>query len=221
MVAQRFACRYSRTQYAGVGVDSECTILAIAAGQHGKRAGSVSLGKLSLVPRRRNAAFTRDDPDLEQPTQTVPQIMFAVCHAGACTHHLHIACFGAAQIAHAVAVGDRTFADISDDFHIVVRVRREAGLRGNLVVVPHADIAPVHAAGVIVRGKGEMMVGLQPAMIGLAKRGEGAVLNHQPRTGCNFGHWIFRIGGDVDRRDWSGDREQSGAFKSGGGRARR
>jgi hypothetical protein len=50
-----------------------------------------------------------------------------VADAGARAHHLDVARLGAALVAQVVLVGDRAFADIGDDLHVGVRVRREAG----------------------------------------------------------------------------------------------
>jgi hypothetical protein len=50
-----------------------------------------------------------------------------MAHAGAGAHHLDVAGLGAALIAERVLVRDRALADIGDDLHVGVRVRREAG----------------------------------------------------------------------------------------------
>ncbi len=65
------------------------------------------------------------------------------------------------------------FADVGDDLHVGVRVRREAGLRRDLVVVPHPDRAPAHAVRVVVAGEREVVVGLEPAVVGAAERAKG------------------------------------------------
>ena len=65
------------------------------------------------------------------------QIVFGVTHAAAGAHHLHVARFGAALVAEAVLMGDRAFANIGDDFHVGVGMGGKAGVRRDLVVVPH------------------------------------------------------------------------------------
>ena len=57
------------------------------------------------------------------------EIVFGVADAGAGAHHLHVAGFGAAFVAQAVLVRDRALADIGDDLHVAMRMRRKAGLR--------------------------------------------------------------------------------------------
>src|SRR3546814_4252397 len=69
-----------------------------------------------------------NDPDLEQRRLLVLQVELAVGDAGAGAHHLDVACRGAARIAHGVAVADRAGADIGDDLHVAVRMRRKARL---------------------------------------------------------------------------------------------
>lgn len=75
--------------------------------------------------------------------------------AGTGAHHLHVAGLGAALVAQAVLVGDRAFADIGNDLHVAVRVRREAAAGGDLVIVPDPQAAPVLALRVIVVGEGK------------------------------------------------------------------
>ena len=50
-----------------------------------------------------------------------------------------------------------------------VRMGREARVRGDLVVVPHAQRAPAHAVRVVVVTEGEVVLGLEPTMVGAAK----------------------------------------------------
>src|SRR5206468_3529632 len=108
---------------------------------------TIALGKRPRAPTGLATALARHDPDLEQAGGFVFQIIFGVRDPAAGRHHLDVARFGAALVAKAVLVRDRAFADIGDDLHVRMRMRRETGLGGDRVVVPDADIAPVHAAG--------------------------------------------------------------------------
>jgi hypothetical protein len=103
---------------------------------------------------------------LKQPTGFITQIKFAMCDASACAHNLYITSLGPASIAQAIFMRDRAFADIGDDFHIVMRMRRKSRSCGNFVVIPNPDIAPIHPSGIIITGKAKMMIGVEPAMIG-------------------------------------------------------
>src|SRR3546814_2353684 len=75
---------------------------------------------------------------------------------------LDIAGRGAALVAEAVLMGDRTLADIGDDFHVAVTVHRKAGMRLDLVVVPHPQgtEAVAHRGG--DAGEAEVEPAVQP-----------------------------------------------------------
>src|SRR3546814_11695142 len=62
-----------------------------------------------------------------------------VADAGAGAHHLDVAGGGAALIAHRILVADRARANIGDDLHVGMGMRRKTGLGPDLVVVPDAD----------------------------------------------------------------------------------
>src|SRR6516165_2454078 len=102
------------------------------------------------------------------------------------THHLHIAGLGSALVAEAVLVRDGALADIGDDLHVGVRVWWEAGVGGNLVVVPHPKGAPAHSGGVHVLPEGKVVPGFQPAMIGGGELVEWSAFDHRvsPRMTC-------------------------------------
>src|SRR3954462_15105152 len=75
-------------------------------------------------------------------------------------------------------MGDRARADIGDDLHVAVRVGREARFGGDAVVVPDPDRAPAHPRRIVIIGEGEMVAGVQPAMVGVAERVEFADVDH-------------------------------------------
>ena len=101
-----------------------------------------------------------------------------VMSAGSGTHHLDVASFGASLIAEAVLMGDCTLADIGDDLHVGVRVWRKPGVRRDRIVIPYPERAPAHALGVVVLGKREMVLGVEPAMIGPAEAFNGSAFDH-------------------------------------------
>ena len=106
--------------------------------------------------------------------------------AAAGAHHLHITGHGTALVAQVVLMRDGAFAHIGDDFHVGMRVRRETGLRCNRIVVPDAQRTPVHAVGIMVFGKGKMVLGIQPAVVGGTEAVEAASFNHVSVLGCMF-----------------------------------
>lgn len=58
---------------------------------------------------------------------------------------------------------------IKNDFHVPVGVRRKSGLGGDDVIIPDPQFAPLHALRIMIVGKGKMMAGVQPAMMGTAQ----------------------------------------------------
>src|SRR3546814_13991078 len=96
-------------------------------------------------------------------------IIFRRANAGSGRHYLHVARLRPSLVAEAVLMADRAFTNIGDDFHVAVRMRRKAGVRGDDIVVPDAKASPVHPVRILVVRKGELMLGIQPAMIFPAK----------------------------------------------------
>src|SRR3546814_4545197 len=88
-------------------------------------------------------------------------IIFRMANAGSGRHHLHVARLRPALVAEAVLMADRAFTNIGDDFHVAVRMRRKAGVRGDDIVVPDAKASPVHPVRILVVRKGEMMLGIK------------------------------------------------------------
>src|SRR5262249_54873799 len=93
-------------------------------------------------------------------------------------HHLHVAGLGAALVAERILMGDRTVANVGDDLHVGMRMRRKAGVRRDLVIVPDAQRAVAHVLRVIVVGEREVMPGLEPAVIGAAELCKWFELDH-------------------------------------------
>jgi hypothetical protein len=84
-------------------------------------------------------------------------------------HHLHVAGLSPALVAKRVLVRDRAFADIGDDFHVGVRMGGKAGIRRDLVIVPHPQGAVAHIIGIVMAAEREVMFCFQPAVIGAAE----------------------------------------------------
>ena len=168
-----------RRHQAGIGTDAQAVFIAFpAAGQGDEPFTALALGEGASTPGRRLSDPLRHDPDLEDPRIDLFQVVLGMGDTGAGTHHLNIASLGTAFVAQVVLVADSAFAHIGDDFHVAVRVWREATASGNQVIVPDPQVAPVHPLRVVVLGKGEVMVGVEPAMVGVAKALEGAQLQH-------------------------------------------
>src|SRR5438094_9755565 len=73
---------------------------------------------------------------------------------------------------------DGAVADIGDGFHVAVRVRRKTRLRRDGIVVPHPQLPPIGASGVVVVGKREMMVRIKPPVVRGAEAGKGSNFDH-------------------------------------------
>src|SRR5260221_8523837 len=98
--------------------------------------------------------------------------------AGASTHHLHVAGFGAALVAEIILVGDGTLPDIGDDLHIRMGMGRKARVRGDLIVIPDPEGAPAHPFRVVISREGEVVFRLQPTVVGAAQTVERSTLYH-------------------------------------------
>ena len=109
-------------------------------------------------------------------------VEFGMGDAGACTHHLHIACGGAALIAGAVLVGDCATAYIGDDLHVTMRMRIKSRMWLDDIIIYHQQFTKTHPVRVLVAAKAEMMFGIQPAMIGTAETVKTVIFKH---AGCS------------------------------------
>ena len=157
-------------EHARVGADRQrVLVVGKSAGDGDEVAGAIRLRKWLGAPGRLAALCRRLDPDLEDLGLGRLQIVLGMTHAGAGAHHLHVARFGAALVAETVLVSDRAFADIGDDLHVGVGMRGKAGVRRDLVVVPDPQGAVAHISGVIMTAEREVVLGLQPAVIGAAE----------------------------------------------------
>lgn len=58
--------------------------------------------------------------------------------------------------------------DVAEDLGVAVRVGREAGVGGDAVFVEDAQGAEVSVGGVVIVGEGEGVVGVEPAVVGVA-----------------------------------------------------
>src|SRR3981189_1586845 len=79
---------------------------------------------------------------------------------------------------------DRALADIGDDLHVGVGMGGKARVRRDLVVIPHPQRAMAHVGGIVMAAEREVMLCLQPAVIGAAEVCKGS----------EFDHGIFLIG---------------------------
>ncbi len=77
-------------------------------------------------------------------------------------------------------MADGAAAHIGDDLHIRMRVRVKTGMWLDYVIIDHQQFAKAHFRGIPITGKAEMMPGVQPPMVGTAKRVIFVVGDHLP-----------------------------------------
>ena len=118
---------------------------------------------------RLEAAAIRKDPDLQEVERLGGRgIDFAMPDAGAGAHDLDLAGSDLRLVAEAVAVLDRALEYVTEDFHVTMRVHREANPGRDDVLIDHAQRTEAHVGGVVVIGEAEGMPGAQPAVVGMA-----------------------------------------------------
>ncbi len=65
------------------------------------------------------------------------------------------------------------------DLHVGVRnAAGKAGAGRDRIVVPNADVAPAHPRGIMIAREREMMLGVEPAVIGATEAAEGTTVDH-------------------------------------------
>lgn len=75
-------------------------------------------------------------------------------------------------------MGDRAFADIGNNFHVAMAVRRKACARFDRIIIPDAQLAVAHAIGIVIVRERKMVVGVQPVILERAKVGKASNTNH-------------------------------------------
>ena len=83
-------------------------------------------------------------------------------HARARAHQLHAARSYLRGVTHRVFMRERAFSDEGENFHVPVRVWREATAAGDAVVVEHAQVPPTDFRRIIKLAERKRVVGIQP-----------------------------------------------------------
>jgi len=79
-----------------------------------------------------------------------------------------------------------------------MRVRRKPGLRLDDVIIPHTDASPAHPVRIMIACEGEMVMRVEPAMVGCAETGKGAdfetglAVDHIGTPETLDDHWMLR-----------------------------
>ena len=100
-------------------------------------------------------------------------------HTGSGGHDLDLTGAHLRSVPHAVLVLHDAFVDVGDDLHVLVSVRSEplAGLHP--VLVDHPQGAEVHEVRIVVVGKREREVRVEPAVVGVPALVRSSDLDHR------------------------------------------
>lgn len=152
----------------GVLVDGDGAIASGFAGDEVELArGRVAEGFLGVA--RFDAFGIGRDPDLEEVRGFgLRGVGFTMAHAAAGGHVLDFAGANDAAVAHGVFVLERAAEDVGNDLHVLVRVRAKAHAGHDEVVINDAETAVTHPLGVIVVREAEGVIGVEPAVFGMA-----------------------------------------------------
>ncbi|MNT22915.1 hypothetical protein D3C72_1583170 [compost metagenome] len=101
-----------------------------------------------------------------------------MAHARARAHALHLARADLGLVAHGVLVLERAVEHDRDDLHVRVAVGAEALAGRDAVLVDHPQHREAHVGGIVVVGEREGVVGVEPAVIGMAALVAGAKGQH-------------------------------------------
>src|SRR6185436_2970104 len=144
------------------------------------QAAALVLGlEVLLLVRRRNAHLVGLDPDLQEVGDALLLVVeLAVAHAAAGAHPLHVAGDDGGTRPHRVLMAERAFQHVADDLRVAMTVGAEALAGLHPVLVDHPQRAVAHVPGVVVVGEGERVVGVEPAVVGVAALRAAAQFGH-------------------------------------------
>ena len=96
-------------------------------------------------------------------------VELAVPDAAARADPLDVARAHDGRVAHRVAMLQRAFDDVGDDFHVAMRMRAEALAGRNEILVNDPQGAEIDLLRIVIIGKAEGVITVEPAMIGVAR----------------------------------------------------
>jgi len=168
-------------------VDQQRTVAAILRGDQAQLAALGFRGEMGLLVARGDVLGVREQPDLQEVHGFVGRVVeLAVADPAACAHALHVTVAQHRAGAHRVLVFQRAAQHVGDDLHVAVAVGAETLAADHLVFVDHPQRAEAGVALVVVAGEGEGVLGVQPAMVGLATGGALADLQHGDSPWCSM-----------------------------------
>lgn len=96
------------------------------------------------------------------------RVELAVPHARARGHVLQLAGPDNGAGAQAVLVLQLARQDVGQNLHVLVAVHAEAAARLHAILVQHAQRPKAHVSFIIIVREGEGVIGIQPAVVGVA-----------------------------------------------------
>src|SRR5229473_766466 len=164
---------------AGVLVDRQRTIFTFRRGHETKPSLLFRFAEPALLIFGLETVAFGKKPDLVQVHGFSGRVIeLAVAHAGAGRHALQFAGPDGGTVAHAVLVLQAAIQDIRDNFHIAVTVHAEALAWLHAVFIHDPERAKAHLPGVIIIGEGKGVVGVKPAVVGMAALCRFTYLDH-------------------------------------------
>src|SRR6185503_6225949 len=97
---------------------------------------------------------------------------------GAGSHSLNIARANHRSVSHAVAMFQRAFKNVSNDFHVAVCMSGKAAAGVHKVFVNDAQTTKTYESGIVVVAKRKRVKGVQPAKVEMAAPVGLAYLDH-------------------------------------------
>src|SRR5205807_8812717 len=122
-----------------------------------------------LFVARRKITLARQNPNLQQMAWLSSRwIALAVRDPAAGGHTLYVAGTNHGTIAHAVPMLQRAGQNVSDDFHVAMRVRGETLCGRDSIFVDHAQRAEMHMRRIEILIEREGVISVEPSKIEVA-----------------------------------------------------
>src|SRR6266498_577650 len=147
-------------------MNSYCTVVSIGRNNQTQLVALLVIGKFLLLIFRCKVLFLWQNPYLQEMDRGVSRrIGFAMSHAGAGAHTLRITATNNRSVAHAVAMFQSAFQNISNYFHVAMPMGRKSMFRLHEVFIDHTQATKSHVLRIVILIKGESVIGVEPAEI--------------------------------------------------------
>src|SRR5437867_4364673 len=96
------------------------------------------------------------------------RVELAVLNSGTGGHALHISRTNYRTVAHAVAMLERAFQNVSDDFHVTMRVHGKTLIGRDAIFIDDPQSSKVHVRRIVILIERESVESIQPSVIEVA-----------------------------------------------------